>query len=261
MITEITDHMASLTLIARYNNGERDFSSIELPNANLEGADLRGIDLVLAKLPRAILRFTNLSDANLSYADLRGADFTGANLQRADLSGANLREAIMTPTDLTDADLRYANLRDADLTDAYMTNSNLDDAIVSRAALPVNMDEDQLAMAKYLTVHPGQTYEDAMKDLVDTTFMEDGLPGFDEGFEMGLDDLSYLLESYGVSLSDIEGENIIQHYIDHAVAGWYGDFYRFAYCFNCDQEFSPGYNLEYVNQVWADKIICLDCAS
>jgi uncharacterized protein YjbI with pentapeptide repeats len=248
-------------LIARYREGEREFKSVDLPNANLEDADLRGIDLGNARLPGANLRFTNLSDANLSYANLLGADFTGANLQGADLSGANLREAIMNPTDLTDADLSYANLRDADLTDSYMTNTNLDEAIIGGTALPPTIDEDQLLMAKNLAIHPGQTYQDAMKDLVDSTFMEDGLPGFDEGFEMGLDDLSYLVESYGVDLDDAEGQAIIQHYIDHAVDGWYGDFYRFAYCSECENEFRPDYNLEYVEQVWADKIICPDCAS
>ena len=222
---------------------------------------MRGIDLGNAKLQGAILRFANLSGANLGYANLRGADLTGANLQGADLSGANMREVIMNPTDLSDADLSYANLRDADLTDSYMTNTNLDEAIVGGAALPPTVDEDQLAMAKNLSIHPGQTYQDAMKDLVDSTFMEDSLPGFDEGFEMGLDDLSYMIESYGVDLYDAEGQGIIQHFIDHAVDGWYGDFYRFTYCSKCENEFRPDYNLEYVEQVWADKVICPDCAS
>lgn len=248
-------------LIEMYNSGEREFKSIELPDANLEDADLRGINLGNARLPGANLRFANLSDANLSYANLRGADFTGANLQGADLSGANLREVIMNPTDLSDADLSYANLRDADLTDSFMTNTNLDEAIVGGAGLPPTVDEDQLAMAKNLTIHLGQSYEDAMKDLVDSTFMEDGLPGFDEGFEMGLDDLTYMIESYGVNLYDAEGQGIIQHYIDHAVDGWYGDFYRFAYCSECEKEFNPEYNLEYVDQVWADRVLCPECAS
>jgi uncharacterized protein YjbI with pentapeptide repeats len=215
-------------LIARYRKGERKYKSVDLPNANLEDADLRGIDLGNARLPGANLRFTNLSAANLSYANLLGADFTGANLQGADLSGANLREAIMTPTDLTDADLSYANLLDADLTDSYMTNTNLDETILGGAALPLTVDEDHLAMAKNLSIHPGQTYQDAMKNLVDSTFMEDGIPGFDEGFEMGLDDLSFMIESYDVDLYDAEGQGIIQQYIDHAVDGWYGDFYRFV---------------------------------
>ncbi|MFN2215161.1 MAG: pentapeptide repeat-containing protein [Anaerolineales bacterium] len=248
-------------LIEMYNEGERKFSSINLPGVDLEDADLRGIDLGNAELPGAILRFTNLSEANLSYANLRGADFTGANLQGANLSGANLREVIMNPTDLSDANLSYANLRDADLTDSYMTNANLDEAIVGSTALPETVDEDQLVMAKMLSIYPGQTYEDAMKNLVDRTFMEDGLPGFDEGFEMGLDDLSYMLESYGVNLHDAEGQGIIQHYIDHAVDGWYGDFYRFAYCSGCEKEFRPDYNLEYVDQVWAGRILCPECAS
>ena len=174
--------------------------------------------------------------------------------------GANLRDVILNRAELTGTDLSYANLRDADLTDSLMTNTNLDDAIVGGAALPPTVDEDQLAKAKNLTIYPGQTYVDAMKELVDSTFMEDGLPGFDEGFEMGLDDLSNMLESYGVSLYDKEGQGVIQHYIDHAVNGWYGDFYRFYYCSECEQEFSPDYTLEYVDQVWGRQILCQECS-
>lgn len=246
-------------LINEYKKGERKFSSIDLPHANLENADQRGIDLGNANLLGANLHFTNLTDTNLSYANLCGADFTGANMPRADLSGANLRELILNRADLTGTDLSYVSLRDADLTNSLMANTNLDEAIVGGTALPPSVDEDQLALAKNLTIHPGQTYVDAMKELVDSTFMEDGLPGFDEGFEMGLDDLSYMLESYGVSLYDKEGQGVIQHYIDHAVSGWYGDFYRFNYCSECDQEFNPDYTLEYVDQVWAGQILCQEC--
>ena len=75
---------------------------IDLSNAYLRGADLRG--------------------ANLSGAYLRGADLSGADLYGADLRGAYLRDADLRDADLSGADLRDADLRGADLSGTVLEN-------------------------------------------------------------------------------------------------------------------------------------------
>ena len=109
------------------------------------------------------------------------------------------------------------------LTDSLMTNTNLDDAIVGGAALPPTVDENRLAKAKNLAISSRPDLRRCHEGVGQFTFMEDGLPGFDEGFEMGLDDLSNMLKWSGVSILMIRRIGVIQHYINHAVNGWYSD--------------------------------------
>ena len=90
----------------RYNDGERDFSGIELRDV-----DLRGIHLSNVIFHKAKLINVDLSKSNLSKADLSEADLTGSNLNDAELEAANLSNAILTNTNLS-----YPNLTDADVT-------------------------------------------------------------------------------------------------------------------------------------------------
>ena len=127
------------------------------------------------------------------------------------------------------------------------------------AVLPDFVSQDQLAMAKILHLAPGQTYADAMMSWVDETFINDGLPGFDEGYEMALDDLVYYLEQYGMDPYGQGGQRVIAHFTEHAVDNWYGDFYRYNYCSKCQRQFQPEYDLDYANQVLRDVVLCPDC--
>jgi hypothetical protein len=83
----------------------KDLRCIDLAQATLKGADLRGVDL----------RGTDLTQATLNGADLRGANLSHATLTQADLSGARL----------DGADLSWADLIQADLTDASLTGANV----------------------------------------------------------------------------------------------------------------------------------------
>lgn len=272
--------MNAQQLVNRYNDGERDFSGIEIPNASLQDTDLSGICLTGARLPGAFLRSAKLVEADLSYADLRGAEMGGGDFKGADLTGANLRGAILSAADmqganlayanlretliaesnLFGADLRGANLRDAEMWGSDLSEADLEDAIMGGAVLPDLVSEDQLAMAKILPIAPGQTYPDAMMVWVDETFLNDGLPGFDEGYEMALDDLVYYLEQYGIDPYGQSGQRVIAHFTEHAVDGLYGDFYRFNYCSKCQGQFRPEYGLDYANQVLRDKVLCPNCS-
>ncbi len=90
----------------RYKDGERDFSGIEIRDADLSNISLYGAILHKAKLINV-----NLSKARLWKADLSEADLSDANLTEANLTEANLRNAILTNTDL-----KFTELIGADLT-------------------------------------------------------------------------------------------------------------------------------------------------
>ena len=89
----------------RYKDGERDFSGVEIRDA-----DLSNIRLSEANLRGAKLINVNLNYAQLCNADLSEADLSGSNLSNADLQEANLRNAILTNTDLNCTELIGANV-------------------------------------------------------------------------------------------------------------------------------------------------------
>ena len=79
---------------------------IDLSQATLNDAHLRGTNLVWAHLreahlSQADLRETNLSQADLSEADLSQADLSEANLSQADFGNAFLSSTIFALTDLS----------------------------------------------------------------------------------------------------------------------------------------------------------------
>jgi len=106
-------------LVRQYAAGEREFSGIDLP-----GADLRGSLLGLIQLQGA-----NLKGANLLGAYLRGANLKEINLSGADLSGANLRDADLSGADLVGTKFLGANLRGADLRQAQLEGTFLSGAV------------------------------------------------------------------------------------------------------------------------------------
>lgn len=245
-------------LIQQYNDGERDFSGVDLPQAKLSQADLPEINLSGANLQGADLKRANLQDADLSWAELHDADLSSASLINTDLSYAKLRNANLSGANLENAYLVSANLREADLSNSSLQDADLTDSILGGAILPESLDEDQLVMAIMLNTSAGESYEDAMKSWVDETFMNEGL----QGFEMGIDDLGAYLDQYGFDPYEPDGKQIILHFIKHAIDGWYGDFYRFASCSACGKQFQPNYDLDYVYQVLAGyKMLCPSCNS
>ncbi len=162
-------------LLAKYEAGLRDFSGIDLSEANLSGAKLaqanfsyanlnvvnfsganlcgtnfsyaqlnvarmRGAYLVQAILDYACLNVANLIRADLSRAQLQSASLIRAELIRADFSRANLTQANLNGADLRGAALRHAilkhaNLNEANLRDCFLTGANLEQANLSSANL------------------------------------------------------------------------------------------------------------------------------
>jgi uncharacterized protein YjbI with pentapeptide repeats len=109
---------------------QADLSGVELFQASLANANLRGANLIRA----------DLTLANLSHADLRGANLSNAKLQSAclvdaDMRGANLRGAVLFHADLTNANLTNANLNHAILVNANLTGQDPKDLLRRGAVL------------------------------------------------------------------------------------------------------------------------------
>ncbi len=122
---------------------------IDLTEANLSDANLRG-----AILPDATLSNVDLRGATLTNANLRGATLSGAKLGGADLSGTKLVFAYLHLADLTNATLSNVDLTDANLSDVSLTNANLYGADLYGADLSeANLIGTDLTVAQNLTQH------------------------------------------------------------------------------------------------------------
>ena len=82
--------MDAKALLAKYAQGERDFTGIALGECQLIGAELPDIILRGATLNVANFSSANLSRADLSQALLNVSRLTGVNLTEANLSGCKL---------------------------------------------------------------------------------------------------------------------------------------------------------------------------
>ncbi len=116
-----------------------DATGIQLDNARLAGADLRGV-----WMPQAFLRNANLQNVDLGHAVLCQINLSGAylhaaklidtadlrhvDLRHADLSVANLSGAWLWESDLSEADLSRADLNWASLKGAKLSGTNLEEA-------------------------------------------------------------------------------------------------------------------------------------
>ncbi len=148
--SKIQNRMTVEELLAKYEAGVRDFSGLDLPEANLSGAklseanfshanlsviNLSGANLSGANFSHAMLNVARLSGAYLSQANLKGASLNVANLIRADLSRAQLQSASLIRAELIRADLSRADLLKADLSSADLREAALRHAILRQANL------------------------------------------------------------------------------------------------------------------------------
>ncbi|MBE9187265.1 pentapeptide repeat-containing protein [Microcoleus sp. LEGE 07076] len=152
---EAQELLKRFELVKRYTEGNRDFTGINLNEANLSrinlsGSILRraslfvtnisGANLSEADLSEANLNVARLSSTNLSRAILNGATLNVANLVRADLSGSQLIGASLIRGELVRCELSQsnfsgANLTEADLREVKLTEANLSGANLSGANL------------------------------------------------------------------------------------------------------------------------------
>ncbi|MEG4216139.1 pentapeptide repeat-containing protein [Microcoleus sp. Pol14C6] len=106
--------------LQRYNQGERDFTGV-----NLAGVNLSGKSLVEVNLSSANLRGAELSQANLSVANLSEANLCDANLNKANLSSAQLGKTQFINANLSEVNLLHANLSEANLSGVNLSDVNL----------------------------------------------------------------------------------------------------------------------------------------
>jgi uncharacterized protein YjbI with pentapeptide repeats len=144
-------------------------SKLNLSNANLGGAYLRGANLSKAQLTYASFRGANLIEVDFRDADLSNATFrkalffqtnlSGAVLFHADFRGAqlgnskiNLSYAKLNGADLSHANLEGVDLGSAVLAGANLSNTNLKNANLGQADLTnTDLDGADLTGVKYIT--------------------------------------------------------------------------------------------------------------
>ena len=102
-------------LLVRYDNGERDFSGIDLVLSSeaffcYTGIELRNIVLRDILLRGAVLKEVDMREIDLSGADLGGIFMENCNLHKATIQDANLRGACLQECTFNDVDLRGSNL-------------------------------------------------------------------------------------------------------------------------------------------------------
>ncbi|UNU24532.1 pentapeptide repeat-containing protein [Microcoleus vaginatus] len=135
--------------LKRYNQGERDFTGI-----NLSGVDLRGKTLHSVNLSNANLSRAELSEADLSYANLAEANLCHTNLHTANLTSANLGKTKFIDANLSEVNLRGSHLSEANLSGVNLSSvhlfskTNFSRANLSKANLTgLNLRESQLMKA------------------------------------------------------------------------------------------------------------------
>lgn len=134
--------------LRRYNEGERDFTGINLAGVDLSstGESLgSNVNLSNANLRGANLRYMHLGEINLTGANLRESDLYGAYLVKAKLDRVYLKNADLSKADLREASLKNANLKNANLSVANIPNADLSGANLSQADLyKANLDCSKL---------------------------------------------------------------------------------------------------------------------
>jgi uncharacterized protein YjbI with pentapeptide repeats len=113
-----------------------DFSgiSVDLRNANLNGANFAG-----AIMPKA-----NLSGASAVGTNFLGADLQGATLKSASLIYSNLVKVKLNNALLEITDLQGANLAEADLSGAKITKTDFVGANIYKMRAPSNVKDPVL---------------------------------------------------------------------------------------------------------------------
>jgi len=146
--------------LQRYDEGERDFTGVNLAGVNLSGKTLESnVSLSQANLSNANLANAKLIQVNLIGSNLQGANLNSTNLQSADLiganlSGANLTKAILYSARLIQANFSQAKLSEANLNSANLTTANLSRANLTQASLSsANLTGADLSQAKVTKVN------------------------------------------------------------------------------------------------------------
>lgn len=104
------------TLVPDPDASETWYTSINLCDADLDGADLTGVSFQAANFIRARMRGCNMQQGRLTACRFDGADLSSANAYGANLRRATFRGAGLSDMDMTGADASYADFGDSTLT-------------------------------------------------------------------------------------------------------------------------------------------------
>ena len=144
----------------------------------------------------------------------------------------------------------------------HPSKKNLADMIINAQALDgcPEFDEgltpDEIFDEYRIDPESPETYKDDLIKFIDLRFMFGSFPGF----ERGVFQIAEILCEYGVDPGSEAGQEILDAYVSHAKDEVYGDFYSFASCNKCGEEFKPDYSLKYANQVLAQEDFCPKCS-
>jgi uncharacterized protein YjbI with pentapeptide repeats len=131
-------------LLARYQNGERNFAGIslasptgitqmltdaDLTGINLSGADLTGLRLERVNLSEAILTRSNFLDSVLIDVNLNHAELYKVNLRRCQGLYVDLSLAFMVQSNWVKTKILYSNLFYTNLEEAILICSSLEGAM------------------------------------------------------------------------------------------------------------------------------------
>ncbi|MGB3513972.1 MAG: pentapeptide repeat-containing protein [Microcoleaceae cyanobacterium] len=132
--------------LRRYNEGERDFTGI-----NLSGVDLSGKSFAAdLNLSNANFNGANLSGTSFNSVDLTGAKFRDVNLRESNLNSAKLSEARFINTNLNKAQMNYAKLEKANFRNANLSEANLESANLTQVMFRnVNLSQAKLGSANF----------------------------------------------------------------------------------------------------------------
>ena len=122
-------------LVKRYAEGDRDFTGINLNEANLSRINLSQSILRRASLFITNISGANLSESDLSFANLNVARLSSTNLSRAILNGAALNVANLVRADLSEAQLIGASLIRGELVRCELVKTNFSGANLTEADL------------------------------------------------------------------------------------------------------------------------------
>ncbi|WP_008310682.1 pentapeptide repeat-containing protein [Leptolyngbya sp. PCC 6406] len=222
-----------------------NLSGFNLADAKLQGADLSNAKLVSANLEKASLHSSKLNNcdmrnANLNFAQLEGADLFAADLSAASLVGANLERANLAASRVIGVNFSDANLSGACISDWQMSNANFKNIKCNHIYLefsyrdqqymtrvPANENdylkdkefEDNISqvysmMAQVLQY--GSEYASEIKR--ELQLIEDLSPN-KQGFQVSLDRLKILVDSFDKKISNLPGNPIVIQQLLNNIGG------------------------------------------